>query len=133
PRAAGHGPPCDAARGRRRCRARAVRPVADRPGRLRRAAGGGLPMSARRWQDALSRLSIYLPVMLMGLLALASYWLLRITPAPAQPEPERPVTEHPDFFMRGFAVKAFDERGRIKSEVRGTEGRHYPHNETLVI
>lgn len=90
-------------------------------------------MSTRRWQDALSRLSIYLPVMLMGLLALASYWLLRITPAPAQPEPERPVTENPDFFMRGFAVKAFDERGRIKSEVRGTEGRHYPHNETLVI
>ncbi len=87
----------------------------------------------RRWQDAVSRLSIYLPIMLMGLLALASYWLLRITPEPPAPEPERAVTEHPDFYIRGFAIKAFDERGRLKSEVRGIEGRHYPYNETLVI
>ena len=28
------------------------------------------------------QVSIYLPVLLMGLLALASYWLLRATPAP---------------------------------------------------
>lgn len=87
----------------------------------------------KRMQNLLSRLSIYLPVMLMGLLALASYWLLRVTPRPLEPEPERPVTEHPDFYMRGFAIKGFDENGRIKSEMRGTEGRHYPYNQTLVI
>lgn len=87
----------------------------------------------RHWQDLLSRLSIYLPVMLMVLLALGSYWLLRLTPAPAEPAPERPVTRQPDFFMRGFVIKSFDERGQIKNEVRGTEGRHYPHNQTLVI
>jgi lipopolysaccharide export system protein LptC len=83
--------------------------------------------------DLLSNLSIYLPIVLMGLLALATYWLLSITPAPQEPEPPRPVSEQPDFYMRGFAVKTFDERGRIKSEVRGTEARHHPHNDTLVI
>lgn len=87
----------------------------------------------RRWYDQLSRLSIYLPVALMGLLVLASYWLLRLTPPPAEPEPERPVSEKPDFFMRGFTVKSFDEQGQLKSEVRGTEARHHPHNDTLVI
>ncbi|MFP5466743.1 MAG: LPS export ABC transporter periplasmic protein LptC [Gammaproteobacteria bacterium] len=87
----------------------------------------------RHWFDQLSRLSIYLPVALMGLLVLASYWLLRITPPATPPEPERPVSEKPDFFMRGFSVKSFDEQGRLKSEVRGTEARHHPHNDTLVI
>jgi lipopolysaccharide export system protein LptC len=86
-----------------------------------------------RWRDLLSRLSIYLPVVLMGLLVLASYWLLRVTPAPVQPEPEMPVSEDPDFYVRRFVVKAFDENGRIRAELRGSEGRHYPHNATLVI
>lgn len=87
----------------------------------------------RRWYDQLSKLSIYLPVALMGLLVLASYWLLRITPPAPPPAPDQPVSEKPDFFMRGFAVKSFDEQGRLKSEIRGTEARHHPHNDTLVI
>lgn len=90
-------------------------------------------MLLRRGFDLLSRLSIYLPIALMGLLALATYWLLQITPLPPEPEPERPVSEQPDFFMRGFAVRTFDDSGRIKTEVLGTEARHYPHNDTMVI
>lgn len=87
----------------------------------------------RQWFDLFSRLSIYLPIMLMALLALATYWLLQITPPPPEPEPERPVSEQPDFFMRGFAVRTFDDDGRIKTEVLGTEARHHPHNDTMVI
>lgn len=90
-------------------------------------------MLLRRGFDLLSRLSIYLPIALMGLLALATYWLLQITPLPPEPEPERPVSEQPDFFMRGFAVRTFDDSGRIKTEVLGTEARHHPHNDTMVI
>ena len=40
------------------------------------------PARARRRGHWIDQLSIYLPVLLMGLLALASYWLLRATPAP---------------------------------------------------
>lgn len=87
----------------------------------------------RQGFDLLSRLSIYLPVVMMALLALGTYWLLRITPPPPEPESERPVSEQPDFFMRGFAVRTFDGQGRIRTELRGTEARHHPHNDTLVI
>jgi lipopolysaccharide export system protein LptC len=35
--------------------------------------------------------------------------------------------------MRGFSVKTFDLSGRLKSEIRGTEARHYPDTDTLEI
>ena len=79
------------------------------------------------------RLSIYLPVMLMGLLALGTYWLVRITPTTSAPEPEQQVRHEPDYFMRTFSVKTFNETGQLQSEVNGVEGRHFPHTDTLEI
>jgi lipopolysaccharide export system protein LptC len=79
------------------------------------------------------RLSLYLPVILMGLLALGTYWLVRSTPllAPAQQEPA--PRHDPDYLMRKFSVKTFDATGRLKSEVAGTDARHYPDTDTLEI
>ncbi|KAF1045910.1 LPS export ABC transporter periplasmic protein LptC [Xylophilus sp.] len=82
---------------------------------------------------ALDRVSLYLPVVLMGLLALGTYWLVRSTPAPAQAQPERPVRHEPDYFMHDFSVKNFEVGGRLKSEVRGVDGRHFPDTDTLEI
>lgn len=79
------------------------------------------------------QISIYLPVLLMGLLAMASYWLLRATPVPETPPEEQELTHVPDYHMQRFSVKVFDENGRIKSEVFGVEGRHYPDTDTLEI
>lgn len=79
------------------------------------------------------RLSIYLPVLLMMLLALASYWLLRATPEAEQPVAERPVTHEPDYFMKRFSVKVFEPSGALKTELFGTEARHHPDTGTLVV
>ena len=79
------------------------------------------------------RLSIYLPVLLMMLLALASYWLLRATPEPERPVAERPVTHEPDYFMKRFSVKVFEPSGALKTELFGTEARHHPDTGTLVV
>ena len=79
------------------------------------------------------RLSIYLPVMLMGLLALGTYWLVRITPTTSAPEPEQQVRHEPDYFMRTFSVKTFNEKGQLQSEVNGIEGRHFPDTDMLEI
>lgn len=84
----------------------------------------------RRGWDAVS---IYLPVLVMGLLALATYWLVRNTPEPAAPEPERALKHEPDYFMRNFSVRTFDTRGRLKSEVFGVLAKHYPDTDTLEI
>lgn len=86
-------------------------------------------VSDRLWDQA----SIYLPVLLMGVLALASYWLLRVTPEALAPAVERPVTHEPDYFMRRFSVKVFDAGGQLTHEVFGTEARHRPDTDQVEI
>ncbi|WP_372658882.1 LPS export ABC transporter periplasmic protein LptC [Hydrogenophaga sp.] len=93
----------------------------------------GRKPSRRRWSRVLDRLSIYLPVALMALLALASYWLLRATPEALEPEPEQAATHAPDYFMRRFSVKVFDAAGKLKSEVFGAEVRHHPDTDKTEI
>eukprot|EP01037_Dinobryon_pediforme_P000215 gene215-217_t len=79
------------------------------------------------------QLSIYLPVVLMGLLALGTWWLVRNAPMPQLPAIDRPVQHQPDYFMKSFSVKTFDATGRLQSEVQGDEARHYPDTDTLEI
>ena len=82
---------------------------------------------------AWDRLSLYLPVVLMGMLALGTYWLVRNTPLLTPPGQAAPPQHEPDYFMRKFSVKTFDDAGRLKSEVVGTDVRHYPDTNTLEI
>lgn len=84
-------------------------------------------------RTAWERLSLYLPVLLMGVLAFGTYWLVRSTPLLLPPEPEAVARHEPDYFMRKFSVKTFDATGRLKSEVLGTDARHYPDTDTLEI
>lgn len=77
--------------------------------------------------------SLYLPVVLMGLLALGTWWLVRNAPAPLLPSIERPQGNQPDYFMKGFSVKSFDATGRLQSEVKGKMGRHYPNTDTMEV
>jgi lipopolysaccharide export system protein LptC len=79
------------------------------------------------------RLSLYLPLVMMGLLAVATYWLVRNTPAGYEPEAVRPVSHEVDYFMRRATVKTFDDNGRLKTEIFGTEARHFQDTETLEI
>ncbi len=84
-------------------------------------------------RDLWDRAAIYLPIILMTALALGTYWLVRNTPIFGAPEPAPKVRHEPDYFMRQFSVKTFDATGRLKNEVFGTEGRHYPDTDTLEI
>lgn len=79
------------------------------------------------------RLSLYLPITLMGLVALGTYWLVESTPVQREQAPERVARHEPDYFMKNFSVRTFVESGRIKSEVYGAAARHYPDTETLEI
>lgn len=82
---------------------------------------------------AWDRLSIYLPIALMGLLALGTYWLVQSTPSVVLPAVEGPVRHEPDYFMKNFSVRTFVETGRLKSEVFGVSARHYPDSDTTEI
>ncbi|MFN3569408.1 MAG: LPS export ABC transporter periplasmic protein LptC [Polaromonas sp.] len=106
------------------------------------AATGRWPASgtAHGWRRTLDRVSrvwertaIYIPVLLMGLLALGTYWLVRNTPEALPAEGQRAVSSEPDYYMRKFGIKTFDEAGQLKSDVTGIEVRHYPDTDTLEI
>lgn len=94
-----------------------------------------LPRRTWHWvRDTWDQLAIYLPIILMGVLALGTYWLASNTPALLGGSQEEPPPKHePDYFMRNFSLKTFEPGGRLKSEVFGTEARHYPDTDTLEI
>ena len=94
------------------------------------AAPLSLLMRARRMFD---RVAVYLPLLLMGLMAMSTYWLVRNTPSIGEAELEAAPRHVPDYFMRNFSVKVFGDDGRLKSEMIGIEGRHYPDTDTLEI
>ncbi len=79
------------------------------------------------------RLSLYLPVILMGVLALGTYWLVRSTPLLLPAAQEQPAKHESDYFMRKFSVRTFDESGRLKSEVFGANAHHFPDTNILDV
>lgn len=91
------------------------------------------PRQTGRWVRLWDRVSLYLPIVAMGGLAMISYWVLRSAPSPEAPTPARPVTHQPDYFMRGFAVRTFDTTGTLRSEIYGQEARHHPDTDTLEV
>jgi lipopolysaccharide export system protein LptC len=106
-----------------------ARAPADAPRAAARAPVHASRVAARAWDQV----SLYVPIILMGLLALGTYWLARNTPSFALPPAQRPLTHEPDYYMRNFSVKSFDAAGRLKSELHGAEARHYPDTDTLEV
>jgi len=83
-----------------------------------------------RLRDALSA---YLPLLLMLLIALATWWLVKQTPMPQPQAPARAVRTEPDYAMRGFALERFDADGRLKMRIEGDWLRHFPDTDRLEI
>ncbi|WP_341684676.1 LPS export ABC transporter periplasmic protein LptC [Limnohabitans sp.] len=81
----------------------------------------------------LDRLSLYTPVIVMGVLALASWWLVRSLPDLNGPQLPKVVRSDPDYSLRNFSVQAFRADGTLYREVLGTQGHHYPNTDELHI
>lgn len=78
-------------------------------------------------------LSAYLPLLLMALLALGTWWLVDNTPD-ALPEREAAAPRHePDYTMRSFTLQRYDASGRLVAQVEGEQLRHYPDDDTIEI
>lgn len=83
----------------------------------------------RVWEQA----SIYLPVLLMAMLAMGTWWLVRNAPKPLQSHVEKVVSQEPDYVMENFAVHQFDRTGRLQSVMTGQEARHMPQTDTMEV
>jgi lipopolysaccharide export system protein LptC len=77
--------------------------------------------------------SAYLPLILMALLALATWWLVRNTPRADEPTTPAPLRHEPDYQMRGVTLERFAADGRLRVRVLGAQMRHYPDTDTLEI
>jgi lipopolysaccharide export system protein LptC len=92
------------------------------------------PRARQPWYWRLGQLlTAYLPVVLMALLALGTWWLVQHTPRPdIQGEVAAPRHE-PDYTMQGFTMQRFDAGGRLRVQVHGAQMRHYPDTDTLEV
>jgi lipopolysaccharide export system protein LptC len=86
-----------------------------------------------RMRRVFDRVAVYVPLILMAFMAMATYWLVRNAPVLGEAELEADPRHVPDYFMRDFSVKVFSADGKLKSEMVGIEGRHYPDTDTLEI
>lgn len=84
-------------------------------------------------KEVWDRFLLYLPLALMALLALGTYWMVRSAPTSSGATVEQVPSHEPDYFMRGFSVRTFDAVGHIRTEVVGELARHYPDTRSLEI
>jgi lipopolysaccharide export system protein LptC len=75
----------------------------------------------------------WLPLLLMGLLALATWWLVRNAPQPPGESPARAVSAEPDYTMSGFALERFGADGQLVLRIAGEQLRHYPADDRIEI
>ncbi len=97
------------------------------------AVGARVLSSSMKLRRAWDRVALYLPIMLMGIMAMSTYWLVRSAPEMEEVRPEDVPRHVPDYFMRDFSVRVFDANGKLKSEIKGVEARHYPDTDTVEI
>jgi lipopolysaccharide export system protein LptC len=89
---------------------------------------------AAAWPRRLREAALsYLPVLLMALLALATWWLVKSTPIPGEQAPEAPLRHEPDYTMTTFLVQRFAPDGALQVQIEGDRLQHYPDTDTLEI
>ena len=93
-----------------------------------------VPRLAMPWHLRLRDVvSSYLPLLLMTLLALATWWLVKNSPQPLVAVDVRPLSSEPDYTMTQFALERFDADGRLKVRIEGQRLCHFPATDRIEI
>lgn len=74
-----------------------------------------------------------LPLLLMALLAGATWWLVQSTPRPPAERAAGAPRHEPDYEMRGFSVQHYQGSGPARGVIEGERVRHYPDTDTLEV
>ncbi|MBC8056853.1 MAG: LPS export ABC transporter periplasmic protein LptC [Rhizobiales bacterium] len=77
--------------------------------------------------------STYLPLLLMALLALGTWWLVKNTPLFDGDRVAAPLRHEPDSTMTQFLVQRFGASGALRVQIEGDLMRHYPDTDTYEI
>ncbi len=93
------------------------------------AASASVPWPVRL-REALAS---YLPLVLMALLALATWWLVKHSPQPAVATEARAVGNEPDYTMQRFSLDRFTASGQLRARLEGRELRHFPATDRIEV
>ena len=77
--------------------------------------------------------SAYLPLLLMAVLALGTWWLVKNTPLFETNRTLAPPRHDPDYTMTQFMVQRFAPDGKLRAQIEGDVLRHYPDTDTFEI
>lgn len=77
--------------------------------------------------------STYMPLLLMSLLALGTWWLVKNTPVAERDITPAALRHEPDYTMNQFMVQRFGADGALRVQIEGDMLRHYPDTDTLEI
>lgn len=88
--------------------------------------------SRRRLKPA-DLIASWLPLLLMGGVALGSWWLVRNAPQSASVQTPRAERVDPDYTMDRPVVQRFDAEGRLRLEIQGQAMRHYPQGDRVEV
>lgn len=105
---------------------RSFKPLAPAAATARRE----LPPWTWRLQGLLSR---WLPLFLMSLLAVGTWWLVKNTPLVGGPQTAAPLRHVPDYRMQHFELERIGADGLLRVRVEGEALRHYPDTDTIEI
>lgn len=91
-------------------------------------------MAKQPWHwRVLGFLSAYLPLLIVALLALGSWWLVQRAPSGGGDNGVAPLRHEPDYEMHKFSVQRFASAGALNAQIEGDELRHYPDTDTVEI
>ena len=92
-----------------------------------------MKFSPRSLNYGIDKFSVYLPVFVMALLALATFWLARNAPTFVQEVQVDLTSTDPDYAMRDFAVRTYAGSGNLTVQIYGESGQHYPVRDLLEV
>ncbi len=84
-------------------------------------------------QRMAERLLGLLPVLLMGLLAAATWWLVNNTPVRDDAAAPTVPPQSPDYTMRGFVLSRYGADGALRARIEGDAMSHYPATDTVEV
>jgi lipopolysaccharide export system protein LptC len=85
------------------------------------------------YASAMQLISAYLPILLMAVLALFTWWLVQHTPRFDAASEPGVVRHEPDYVMQGARLQRFAADGHLRVQVEGRQMRHYPDSDTIEI
>lgn len=86
-----------------------------------------------RLRRTLDSLTLYVPLIVMAILALGSWWLVRSMPELQPSTTDRPLRTEPDYRLENFTVKTLDAKGQLTRQISGDAATHFPQPNELHI